>query len=118
MKKPKFIEITAAIVCLTGIYIISNANLTGLSDGDLIVVSSAFCIALGIVVTEKVSIVSRDFKILIFYQLLFTCIAPTIILRSDLLIIPCDGFFWSVVFYCAILGTIMPLFLQLKYQIR
>lgn len=116
MGKPKTSELFAAIICLIGIYIISDANIHDIHYADVLVLISAFCIALGIIMVEKASSVSHDLKLLTFYQIIFTSLSPIIILKGHVFNIPNSQLFWWSLFYCAIFATVIPIFLQLKYQ--
>ena len=116
MGKPRGIEIAAAVCCLCGIYLISDASLADFSYGDLLIIGSALCIALGIIVTEKASLVSHNLLLLTFYQIAFTLLLPLYLLGKQVLLIPANGLFWWGVIYCGIFATVVPLFLQLKYQ--
>lgn len=114
--RPKKVDLVAALFCLLGIYLISDADLRNFHFGDLMVVLSALCIALGIIVTEKASLVSNNLRLLTFYQIVFTNLIPVGWLQQRLFIFPHDSFFWVSAVYCAVLATALPLFLQLKYQ--
>ncbi len=117
MGRPKIIEIVAALFCLWGIYLISGAGLNGhFGRGELLVILSALCIALGIVVAEKSSLVSHNLKLLTFYQILFTSLIPGFILAPHNIVLPHNHLFWWSIVYCAILATVIPFFLQIKYQ--
>lgn len=116
MGRPKLAELIAAGLCLVGIYVISDAKFTELNYGDLLVLLSSICIALGIILVEKASKVSYSLKLLTFYQIIFTAVAPFMILKGQVFTFPIGQLFWWSLLYCAIFATVIPIFLQLKYQ--
>ncbi len=113
---PKYVDLIAALLCMVGIYLISDANVLNFHFGDFLAICSALCIALGIIMTEKASAVTNNIKLLTFYQIIFTNFIPVAILREHIFILPRISIFWWGAIYCAIFGTVIPLFLQLKYQ--
>ena len=116
MGKIKLIELLAAAICLIGIYILNDARFQGFSFADLLVLLSAVCIAISIIITEKASRHAQDLMLLTFYQLLFTAAIPLLMSHSQLSQIPSGNLFWWGLIYCAIFATVVPSFLQLKYQ--
>lgn len=116
MGRPKVSELIAAFMCLIGIYVISDAKFTEISYGDLLVLLSSICIALGIILVEKASKVSQSLKLLTFYQIILTSLAPFMILKGHVINFPTGQLFWWSLVYCAIFATVIPIFLQLKYQ--
>ena len=116
MGKPKVIEMIGALICLAGIYLISDANLSEFDLGDLMVIASAVCVAIGIIIAEKASLVSHNLALLTFYQIIFTCLVPIVVLGKNSFELPDSQLFWWSAVYCALMATVIPLFLQLKYQ--
>lgn len=117
LAKPRRVELFAASVCLGGIYLMGgDPELTHMSKGDLLVIVSALCVAASIIVTEKVSRQSSNFFSLTFYQLLTTGFVPVLFLNKTTNYFPHSWAFWGGVLYCSILATIIPTWLQLKYQ--
>ncbi|MBX9597981.1 MAG: DMT family transporter [Burkholderiales bacterium] len=117
MGRPRVIEIVAALFCLWGIYLISGAGLHGgFGRGELLVILSALCIAVGIIFAEKSSLLSHNLKLLTFYQILFTSLIPGFILAPHNIVLPDSHLFWWAIVYCAIIATVIPFFLQIKYQ--
>lgn len=114
--RPKLIDLAAAVICLFGIYLISGADFRNFDDGDWLVIASALCIAIGIIITEKASLISKNLKLLTFYQIIFTTLLPFGVLGNQVMIIPHSQLFWWGAVYCAVIATALPLFLQLKYQ--
>lgn len=117
MRRPRVLEIVAAIICLGGIYIISGANFDHVSYGDLLVFCSAIFIALGIILVERASSKSSNLQLLVFYQIIFTPVIPFLILKGNVFNFPHNmPLFWFAVIYCALIATVVAIFLQLKYQ--
>ncbi len=117
MGRPRVIEVVAALFCLWGIYLISGAGLHGhFGRGESLVILSALCIAVGIICAEKSSLVSHNLKLLTFYQILFTSLIPGFILAPHNIVIPDNSMFWWSILYCAVIATVIPFFLQIKYQ--
>lgn len=117
LRSPRFIEIIAALVCLFGIYLVSSASVNSFSYEDILVLLSALFIAIGIVVVEKASLKSENLKLLTFYQIIFTSIAPFIMLKGyifDVRILNPNVL--MILFYCAFFATSLALFIQMKYQ--
>lgn len=115
--RPKFIEICAAAMCLFGVYLVSGADLNGFSYEDILVLTSALCIAIGIIIVEQASVKSNNLRLLTFYQIIFTSITPFIVLRGHVFAFPFyDIKLLAILIYCAVFATVMALFIQIKYQ--
>lgn len=115
--KPRPIELLAAFICLGGIYLMGgDPELSHLNKGDVLVIVSAFCVAISIIVTEKVTHKSSNFVSLTFYQLIATGFIPLLFLDKSTNYFPASWTFWLGALYCAILATVIPTWLQLKYQ--
>lgn len=117
MRRPRVIELLAAVICLSGIYVISGVNINHVNYGDILVFCSAVFIAIGIILVERASIKSNNIKLLVFYQIIFTPIIPLVILKGNCWDVPLDyPLFWVAVIYCAVIATVLAISLQLKYQ--
>lgn len=115
--RPKANDLLAAIICIVGIYIISGAKIDSIGKADLLVLLSAVFIAIGIIFVEKASLLSKNLQLLTFYQIIFTSFAPMIILHGKVFNFPPTHIlFWWSLLYCAIFATVIPIFIQLKYQ--
>lgn len=115
MRKPQINEVIAAFICLFGVFIINNAKFS-FSEVDILVVFSTICIAIGMILVEKASLVSKNLQLLTFYQIIFTSIIPFAYLKGIVLPIPSQHIVWFALGYCAIFATIIPILFQLKYQ--
>lgn len=118
MNKPRFSELVASAICLFGIYLIAAGDIAknSISQADLWALSSALLIALAIIFTEKISRSSRNFSLLIFSQTLFTMCVPISISSTQTFVLPIETTFWLAIGYCAFFATIIPTFVQFKYQ--
>lgn len=116
LAKPKKIELIAAVLCLFGIYLLSGADFTHYNIGDILVLGSALCIALGIILVEKASRISQNLMLLTFYQISLTLIIPIGLLGKQTFNLPTGNLFWVGIAYCGLFATVIPLFLQMKYQ--
>lgn len=118
MNRPRFSELLASAICLFGIYMIAEGDIakSSVSNADLWALCSALLIALAIIFTEKISRSSRNFSLLIFSQTLFTMCVPISISSTQTFVMPLETTFWLAIGYCAFFATIIPTFLQFKYQ--
>lgn len=115
-RKPTIGECIAAIICLFGVYIISGAHISDLQIGDLLVIASALCIGLGLIVVEFANKHIRSSKLFNFYQIIFTTMLPlgiTVVHGEQM---PTTLSFWLSVVYCAVFATVIAFLMQVKYQ--
>jgi drug/metabolite transporter (DMT)-like permease len=113
---PKKIELVASVIGLVGIYSLNNASLVNFALGDIFAVISALFIALGIIFTEKASAKPCNLGLLTFYQIIFTTLIPLVSVSSTNLSFPLTSTYWLSIAYCAVFATVIPFYLQLKYQ--
>ncbi len=113
---PKGIEITAAILCLIGLYILTGANLHHLSIGDLWSLACAISYALLVVSLQVILKYTTENLLLSFYATLFGVLIPLLFLPrfngAELL-------HWQVIlalFFCALIATSFVTYLMACYQ--
>lgn len=117
LRMPKAIEIIAALVCLFGIYLVSNASMNSFSREDYFVLLSALFIAIGIIIVEKAAVKSTNLRVLTFYQIIFTSIVPFMVLKGHVLDASMLNYKVIIVLlYCAVFATSIALLMQMKYQ--
>ncbi len=113
---PKKIEILSAFACFVGLYILTGANITHLSVGDLWSLGCASTYAVMVVCLQIFSKRIHDSLLLSFYMTFFGFIVPSLGLQHFHL----ESFFhWQVIYalvFCAILATALVTFLMAKYQ--
>lgn len=115
-KKPTISEAIAAVTCIGGVYIISGAHISQFHLGDLLVLASAVCIGLGIILVEFANRYSRSTQLFNFYQIIFTAMVPGGMLAIHGYIMPIQLGFWFSVTYCAVFATAIAFLIQVKYQ--
>lgn len=111
------INIFAALLCLYGLYILTGSNIAHISYGDVLTLICATGAALQIIYLQHVSNYHPNYKVLCFYQILFTAPLPAIIaLHTGHLSGMSHPAVIFAFFYCVFFATIITLFLQTKYQ--
>ncbi len=119
MGRPGLNDFISAVICVTGVYILTGCNIGGLSIGDSWIFISDFFIALSIIYIGKHSQDDMDPYMLAYGQIVMTALfswVPTLFLSEfhfAALTIP------SVLislFICSFLATILAIRLQSKYQ--
>ncbi len=111
------INIFAAMLCLYGLFILTGSNIAHISYGDILTLICAVAVALQIIFLQYISSHHSDYKLICFYQILFTAPLPAVMaLHTGNF----AGIFHPTVmfafFYCVIFATIITLYLQTKYQ--
>lgn len=114
--RPKFIDALSAGVCLFGLYIITGANLAGISAGDLWVLGCAICFAVYILVVEWLTERTDNYWLLTFYQLLFVVPLSSMMVHWHHFTWHMAPIVWLTIIFCAVFASVITLFLQLKYQ--
>lgn len=111
------VNLFAALTCLYGLYVLTGSNVSHISYGDILTLFCAVVSAISIVYLQYISQYHPDYKLLCFYQILFTAPLPGII---ALHVGHVNGMGHPAVifafFYCAIFATIATLYLQTRYQ--
>ncbi len=111
------INIFAAIFCLYGLYILTGSDIAHLSYGDGLTLICATAAALQIIYLQYISARHPDYKLICFYQILFTAPLPAIIaLHTGHLTGLLQPAVIFAFFYCVVFATITTLYLQTKYQ--
>jgi drug/metabolite transporter (DMT)-like permease len=105
------------LICLFGLYILTGANLSGLTRGDFWVALCALSTAFSIILIQRVTKNISDILLFTFLQIVFTvpcCLVthPDIFNKSIL-----NNYFvvGSIVF-CALFATAIALLIQAKFQ--
>lgn len=113
---PKSLEISCALICFCGIYILTGADISNISIGDIWSLLCAILFAIAITYLQYLSLKLKNHKPLAFYQILFTAPIPLLFTSNTnyhSLLYP------SViiaVLFCAMFATSIALYLQAKYQ--
>lgn len=112
----KFTDIICSIICLYGLYILTGSDLEKITRGDVLTFICALSFAFLITFLQKLSTQHANYRLLTFYQLIFTapfaaCFAIpsslTALLKPSVLI---------ALSYCTIFATALCFFIQTKYQ--
>lgn len=116
LNKPRAIEWFAATMCIIGLYILTGANLTKLSIGDLWTIGCAFSYAFTILLLQVVTKKSNKSTLLSFYATIFTILPPAILMPPLHLQALSH---WQVSFaliFCAIFASALVTYLMFTYQ--
>lgn len=117
LKLPKIIDLIAACIAIIGVYIISGANFKHLNLGDLYVLLSALCIAIGIIIVDIASRKTTQYKLFTFYQIIITAFIPFVnSYKTNYTQAISMPIVWLIILYCVIFATVIALVLQVKYQ--
>lgn len=110
------LDILCAIICLSGLYILTGTDLSHLNIGDEWTLLGAVAFAILIAYLQKLSIEFHDYKLLTFYQLLFTIpLALFFSINTQVSSLANSNVIIAIVF-CAIFATILAFLIQTKYQ--
>ncbi len=116
LNKPRPIEWFAAVMCVIGLYILTGANLTKLSIGDLWTMGCAFSYAFTILLLQVVTKKSNESTLLSFYATAFSVLPPAVLmphLHLQALV------HWQVslaLVFCAFIATTLVTYLMFTYQ--
>jgi len=113
---PKSMDYICALICLAGLYILTGANMTHISIGQIETGLCALAVALYIIVLQHVSTFSKDYDLIAFYQIVMTAIfalpfgwQSTIVSYTNVSVI-------LAILFCAIFATNIAIYLQSRYQ--
>ncbi|MCH9743755.1 MAG: DMT family transporter [Gammaproteobacteria bacterium] len=114
--KLRAIDVACALLCLFGLYLLTGANIRHISHGEILTLICAVAYAFCIVLMQKISKETSHYKLVTFYQILFTTVLiipfayhqnfQTMFMPQVLL----------PILFCAIIATTVVLFLQVRYQ--
>lgn len=119
--KPNFLEVVCVMACLFGVYILTGAHFSASSTkiliGEGITFICAITTALSIVYLQKVSKKLNDYRLLVFYQMLFSSFIPVgIYLNAGNMVIHWNSVLIIGLLYCVLLSTALTNYLQARYQ--
>jgi drug/metabolite transporter (DMT)-like permease len=111
-------DLTAALISLLGLFILTGAHLKGWSRGDLWVLISALAFAGAIVYLQRLLLRTElNYRLICFYQILFTLIIPLLLWHRHANYPALLHFnVAAAVIFCAICATVLPFFWQTRYQ--
>lgn len=116
LDKPTGLDFLCALIGFSGLYVLTDLSHFQLSAGDLWIFLGAISFSLQITYLQRLTQAIQDYKLLAFYQLMFT--VPFVFLLSK-------GHDFSAVFhpnaligilFCAIFATSLAYYLENKYQ--
>ena len=115
--RPNIVEGVAVILCLIGAYILTGADLANLSLADFWTFVCAATTALSVVYLQRMSKRIDDFVLCAFYQIVFASIIPLISsIYHHQYHAQWTFDLWKGLLYCAVLATMLTLFIQTRYQ--
>jgi drug/metabolite transporter (DMT)-like permease len=115
--RPTLIEGLAVLLCLFGVYILTGSNLAHFSVGYLWTTVVALTTALTVLYMQKVSAKVTDYLLFTFYQLVACASIPIIlVLMQQQWTVQWNGNLIFSLLYCAILASIVPFFIQSRFQ--
>lgn len=116
LAKPGKIDYACAFVCLLGLYLITGAQLDGITRGDVWALLGAVGMALAVVYLQKSTQHRAHLNSLAFYQILFTSfIALPFALPNGFKGLTHPDTLIGLAF-CAVFATSLALLLQTRYQ--
>lgn len=116
MGNPSKVVLLSVIVCLTGLYILTGANLHHLAIGDLFTFAAAISYALFVIVMQIMSTRVKDYLLLCFFQIAFSVpFAVPFMGATSMTLIQQPVVIISLLF-CAVFATNLSIYLQGKYQ--
>ena len=112
----RFIEVLSAVISLLGLYILTGADLSHVSHGDLWVLLCAIAISLQIVYIQQIGTKTKEYGLMSFYQILFTSL-PIVVLIHHAPLLPLLNIHVVIaIVFCAIFATCIVFYWQMKYQ--
>lgn len=116
IEKPTMIHIASSLLCLMGLYILTGANIKAISIGEIATFTCAVTYAIYIICIQVFTQKITQYRLLAFYQILFTSILAFPLAHSTSF----KNFFHInallALFYCIFMATLLVMFLQTKYQ--
>ena len=116
LNKPKINDVYCVVLCLTGLYILTGANLSDFSKGDIWTLFGAIGTATTICLIQRLSKKTTKILLLVFYQMLFTIPIPLVFSSAKDYSHLFNLTTFSAVLFCAIFATTLVFYLQLRYQ--
>lgn len=116
LSKPKINDLYCALLCLTGLYILTGADVSHFSQGDILTLLGALATATSICLIQKISKQTTRILLFVFYQIVFTIPLPLLATQ------PADyAPLFNIVtiiaiLFCAIFATTLVFYLQLRFQ--
>ncbi len=114
--KPTRLEWFATLIALAGLYVLTGADFVDISVGDLWIFLSATFVAIGITYLQRITKRIANFRLLAFYQILFTVPLPLLMTSKVNTSALFDPSVIISLLFCAVFATSLALFLQTKYQ--
>lgn len=114
--RPRFLDILSALICLLGLYVLTGANIHGLSRGDFWTLACAACYAFAVIFVQWITPKLKSYSQITFYQILLG--VPIMGLAASgesfhgLLHYQVAG----ALIFCALFATVIAFYLQMKYQ--
>lgn len=114
--KPGWLDFFSSMICLGGLYILTGANLSAVNVGELFTFLCATCCALSIMLTQAATHKISNFRLLAFYQILFTAVLALPFSATNHARFVFNHEVVLALLYCATFATILVFYLQVKYQ--
>lgn len=112
----KMLDIIAVLICVVGLYVLTGANLTQISVGDVWTLACAFSFACSVLVMQWVSRRIKQYWLFTFYQIALTAIWSGLWVRHWHWAALIHGDILCTLLFCALLATVFTMFLQVRFQ--
>lgn len=109
-------DISAALLTLLGIFVLTGASLSHITAGDYITLICAACYAVSIVVIQRVTKNKIDILLLVFYQILLGIpfsLGWGHFTNSSYVLNPTV---WVALVFCAVFATCVTFYFQMSFQ--
>lgn len=114
--KPTRLECFATLIAVAGLYVLTGADFVDVNTGDLWILLSAIFTAIGITYLQRITKRIANFRLLAFYQILFTVPLPLLMTTKVNTAVLLNHTVLISLLFCAVFATSLALFLQTKYQ--
>ena len=116
LDKPTGLDFLCALIGFTGLYVLTGLGHFHLSTGDLWIFLGTISFSFQITYLQRLTQAIRDYKLLAFYQLLFTVPFVSLLTKGHNFSTVFQPKAWIGILFCAIFATSLAYYLQNKYQ--
>ncbi len=116
LDKPTGLDFLCALIGFIGLYVLTGLNHFYLNTGDLWIFLGAVGFSFQITYLQRLTQAIQDFKLLAFYQLLFTIPFVSVLAKGHNFSASFQPAAWIGIMFCAIFATSLAYYLQNKYQ--
>jgi drug/metabolite transporter (DMT)-like permease len=116
LNKPTTIDIVCALIGFLGLAVLTDVRHLQISRGDIWIFLGAMAFSLQITYLQRLTQIVKDYKLLAFYQLLFTIPFVLLLTRGHDFSAAIHPKALSGILFCALFATSLAYYLQNKYQ--